>query len=84
MFEDEQKLRLLSAAVKLQNIIKALDLDEEYQTMTSLFGSSANAHQDKLQAMEDANAILQATLQSEREHSRPPIYLVKSGNLLHE
>jgi predicted nucleic acid-binding protein len=69
MFEDEQKLRLLSAAVKLQNIITTLDLNEEYQTMVEFYGSSTNTHQDKVQALEDANAILQVTLQSEHDDS---------------
>ena len=67
MFEDEQKLRLLSAAVRLKNIITTLNLDEEYQTMVEFYGSSTNTHQDK--ALEDANAILQVTLQSEHDDS---------------
>ncbi len=69
MFEDEQKLRLLAAAVKLQNIITTLDLDEEYQTMIDFYGSSTNTHQDEVQALNDANAILQLTLQSEHDDS---------------
>ena len=69
MLEDEQKLRLLAAAVKLQNIITTLNLDQEYQTMIDFCGSSTNAPQDEVQALEDANAILQVTLQSERDDS---------------
>jgi hypothetical protein len=67
MFEDEQKLRLLAAAVKLQNIITTLGLDEEYQTMIDFYGSSTITHQDEVRALEEANAILQVTLQSERD-----------------
>ncbi len=69
MFEDEQKLRLLAAAAKLQDIIATLDIDLEYQTLIDLYGSSTNTHQDEVQALEDANAKLQVagevTLQSQ-------------------
>ena len=69
MVENEQKLRLLAAAAKLQNIITTLDLDEEYQAMIDFYGPSTNTHHDEVQALEDANAILQVTLQSERDDS---------------
>ena len=69
MFEDEQVLRLLTAAVKLKNIITALDLDEEYQTLIDFYGSRTDTHQDEVQALEDANAILQVSFQSKRDDS---------------
>ena len=62
MFEDEQKLRLLAAAVKLQDIIATLDIDLEYQTMIDLYRSSTNTHQYEVQALEDANAITDSTI----------------------
>ena len=60
MFEDEQKLRLLATTAKLQNIITSLNLDEEYQTMIDFYRSKSYTHQEKVQALEDARAILQA------------------------
>ena len=73
MFEDEQKLRLLAAAAKLQDIITTLDIDLEYQTLIDLYGSSTNTHQDEVQALEDANTKLQVagdvTLQSQLDDS---------------
>ena len=73
MFEDEQKLRLLAAAAKLQDIIATLDIDLEYQTLIDVFGSCTNTHQDEVQALEDANAKLQVagevTLQSQLDDS---------------
>jgi hypothetical protein len=73
MFEDEQKLRLLAAAVKLQDIIATLDIDLEYQTLIDFYGSSTNTHQDEVQALEDANTKLQVagdvTLQSQLDDS---------------
>jgi len=73
MVENEQKLRLLAAAAKLQNIITTLDLDEQYQAMIDFYGSSTNTHQDEVQALEDANAKLQVagevTLQSQLDDS---------------
>ena len=73
MFEDEQKLRLLAAAVKLQDIIATLDIDLEYQTLFDFYGSSTNTHQDEVQALEDANTKLQVagdvTLQSQLDDS---------------
>jgi hypothetical protein len=73
MFEEEQKLRLLTAAIKLQDIIATLDIDLEYQALIDFFGSSADTHQDEVQALEDANAILQVagdvSLQSQLDDS---------------
>ena len=59
MFEDAQKLRLLTAAIKLQDIIATLDIELEYQALIDFYGSSTNTHQDEVQALEDANAKLQ-------------------------
>jgi hypothetical protein len=41
MLEDEQKLRLLAAAAKLQDIIATLDVDLEYQALIDFRGSGA-------------------------------------------
>ncbi len=69
MFEDELKLRLLTAAIKLQDIIATLDIDREYLALIDYYGSRADTHQDEVQALEDANAKLQIagdiTLQSQ-------------------
>ncbi|MCG6888226.1 MAG: hypothetical protein LJE92_01450 [Gammaproteobacteria bacterium] len=40
MFEDEQKLRLIAAAVKLRDIIATLEVDLEYQALIDFCGSS--------------------------------------------
>ncbi len=73
MFEEEQKLRLLTAAIKLQDIIATLDLDLEYQALIDLYDSSTNTRQDEVQALEDANAKLQVagdvSLQSQLDDS---------------
>ena len=73
MFEDEQKLRLLTAAIKLQEIIATLDIELEYQALIDFYGSSTNTHQDEVQALEDANAKLRVagdvTLQSQLDDS---------------
>ena len=39
MLEEELKIRLLIAAVNLQNIIATLDIDLGYQTLIGLYGS---------------------------------------------
>ncbi len=73
MFEDEQKLRLLTAAVKLHDIIATLDIDLEYQALIDFYGTSADTHQDEVQALEDANAKLRVagdvSLQSQLDDS---------------
>ncbi len=56
MLEDIQKLRLLTAAVNLQNIISTLEINLEYQTLIDLYGSRTKTLLDKAQALEDANA----------------------------
>ena len=49
MFEDEQKLRLIAAAAKLQNIIATLKVDLEYQSLTDFYGSGVNVLTDEAQ-----------------------------------
>ena len=56
MLEDIQKLRLLTAAVNLQNIIATLDIDLEYQALIDLYGSRTKTLLDELQALEGVNA----------------------------
>jgi len=72
MLEEEQKVRLLTAAVNLQNIISTLGIDLEYQALIGLYGSRTKTLLDKLQAPEDANAGLQVagdiTLQSQLDN----------------
>jgi hypothetical protein len=69
MLEDMQKIRLLTAAVNMQNIIATLEIDLEYQALIGLYGSRTKKLLDELQAPEDANAGLQVardfTLQSQ-------------------
>ena len=73
MFEDEQKIRLLAAAAKLQNIIAALDIDLEYQALIDFYDSSTSTRQDEVQALEDANSEPRVTgditLQSQLDES---------------
>ena len=73
MFEDAQKLRLLTAAIKLQDIIATLDIDLEYQALIDFYDSSTNTHQDEVQALEVANAEPRVagdiTLQSQLDDS---------------
>jgi hypothetical protein len=73
MLEDEQKLRLLAAAAKLQDIIATLDIDLEYQALVDLYGSSAKTLKDEVQALEDANVKHRVagnvTLQSQLDDS---------------
>ena len=59
MLEEEQKIRLLTAAANLQNIIATLEIDLEYQTLIGLYGSRTKTLLDEVQAPEDANAKLQ-------------------------
>ncbi len=56
MFEDEQKLRLLAAVVKLQDIIEVFEIDLEYQTLIDLRSSRTKALQDEVQTLENADA----------------------------
>jgi hypothetical protein len=69
MLEDEQKLRLITAAVKLQDIIATLEMDLEYQTLIDIYGYSTKTLQDEVQALEVSNEELQVardvTLQSQ-------------------
>ena len=51
MFEDEQKLRLIAAAVKLQDIIATLEVDLEYQALIDIYGSSAKAQTYEVQGL---------------------------------
>ena len=39
MLEDDQKLRLLLAAIKIQNVITELGLTQEYSFLKSVYGS---------------------------------------------
>jgi hypothetical protein len=59
MFEDEQKLRLIAAAVKLRDIIATLEVDLEYQGLIDFCGSSAKALPDEAQVLEVSNAEFQ-------------------------
>jgi hypothetical protein len=69
MFEDGEKLRLLIAAAKLQDIIANLDIDLELRTLIDFHGSGTNTHRGEVQTLEDANAKRQVagevTLQSQ-------------------
>ena len=56
MLEDIQKIRLLTAAVNMQNIIATLDIDLEYQALIDLYGSRTKTLLDKVQALVDVNA----------------------------
>ena len=56
MLEDMQKIRLLTAAVNMQNIIATLDMDLEYQALIDLYGSRTKTLLDEVQAPEDINA----------------------------
>jgi len=56
MFEDMQKIRLLTAAVNIQNIIATLEIDLEYRALIDLYGSRTKAPLDEVQALEDVNA----------------------------
>ena len=56
MFEDEQKLRLIAAAVKLQNIIAVFEIGLEYQALIDLCSSRTKTSQDEVQTLENANA----------------------------
>ena len=56
MFEDEQKLRLIAAAVKLQDIIATLEMDLEYQTLIDFCGSSAKLLPDDVLVPRISNA----------------------------
>ena len=76
MFEDEQKLRLLTAAAKLQDIIATLDIDLELRTLIDFYGSGTNTHRGEVQTLEDVNAKLQVagevTSQSQLDGSGDP------------
>ena len=76
MLEDEQKLRLLTAAAKLQDIFATLDMDLELRTLIDFYGSGTNTHRGEVQTLEDANAKLQGagdvTLQSQLDDSGDP------------
>ncbi len=56
MLEDIQKIRLLTAAVNMQNIIATLEIDLEYRALIDLYGSRTKALLDEVQALEDVNA----------------------------
>ena len=51
-----QKIRLLTAAVNMQNIIATLDMDLEYRALIDLYGSRTKTLLDEVQALEDVNA----------------------------
>jgi hypothetical protein len=59
MIEDEQKLRLLTAAAKLQDIIATLDIDLELRALIDFYGSGTNTHRGEVQSLKDVNAKLQ-------------------------
>jgi hypothetical protein len=64
MIEDEQKLRLIAAAVKLRDIVATLEVDLEYQTLIDFCGSSAQALPDEAQVLEVSNAEFQDAVES--------------------
>ncbi|MFA9420579.1 MAG: hypothetical protein ACERLB_10550 [Gammaproteobacteria bacterium] len=73
MLEEMQKIRLLTAAVNMRNIISTLEIDLEYQTLIDLYGSRTKTLLDEVQALEDANAEPRVagdfTLQSQLDDS---------------
>ena len=73
MIEDEQKLRLLTAAAKLRDIIATLDIDLELRTLIDFYGSGTSTHRGEVKTLENANAKPQVagevTLQSQLDDS---------------
>ena len=61
MIEEEHKIRLLTAAARLQNIIATLKIDPEYQSLIDLYGCSIKTLRVEVQTLENANAVRQAT-----------------------
>ncbi|RLA13763.1 MAG: hypothetical protein DRQ59_04605 [Gammaproteobacteria bacterium] len=56
MLEDMQKIRLLTAAVNIQNIIATLEIDLEYRVLIDLYGSRTKPLLYEIQALENVNA----------------------------
>jgi len=56
MLEDMQKIRLLTAAVNMQNIIATLEIDLEYRALIDLYGSRTKTLLDQVPALVDVNA----------------------------
>ena len=56
MLEDMQKIRLLTAAVNIQNIIATLEIDLEYRALIDLYESRTKPLLNEVQALEDVNA----------------------------
>ena len=58
MLEDDQKLRLITAAVRMQDIIATLEMDLEFRTLSDTYCLSDKSLQDEVQTLEYDNAEL--------------------------
>ena len=56
MLEDDQKLRLITAAVRMQDIIATLEMDLEFRTLNDTYCLSDKSSQDEVQTLEYDNA----------------------------
>ena len=59
MLEDDQKLRLITAAVKMQYIIATLEMDQEFRILKDAYYPGNKSLQDDAQTLEYDNAELQ-------------------------
>lgn len=59
MLEDDQKLRLITAAVRMQDIIATLEMDLEFRTLSDTYCLRDKSLQDEVQTLEYVNAELQ-------------------------
>ena len=59
MLEDDQKLRLITAAVRMQDIIATLEMDQEFRTLRDTYCLRGKLQQDEVQTLEYDNAELQ-------------------------
>jgi len=59
MLEDDQKFRLIIAAVKMQKIIATLEMDLEIQTLSDIYCPSDKSLQDEVQTLEYSKAEIQ-------------------------
>ena len=58
MLEDDQKLRLITAAVKMQYIIATLEMDQEFRILKDAYYRGNKSLQDDAQTLEHDNAQL--------------------------
>ena len=75
MLEDDQKLRLITAAVRMQDIIATLEMDQEFRILSDTYCQSDKSLQDEVQTPEHDNTELRVAGDDDNRLPSQPYYI---------